>query len=154
MARVAAAVPGTTHGIGWRDDGAQAAPPRIDWRPTRHAPERAYQGGSRADPFERAIVGRAQTFELRIWGNDLAQVESLFDAVVRAMEAEAAGAWSYTGGDWARTGAMTCGEAMSCAVTLGAHVVAAPAALVTITGASLAPPTSVPGDGQLEPGEP
>jgi hypothetical protein len=153
MQRVVVEVAGTTHGIGWRDDGVQSAPPRIDWRPTRHAYERAYQGGSRADGLQRAILGRSQTFELRIWGNDLTQTEALFGALVRACEAEAAGAWSYVGGDWARTGAMTCGEAMLCAITLGAHVLDAAPTLVLITGASLAPPTSTPGDGLLQLGE-
>jgi len=154
MARVAVEVPAVTYALGWRDDGAQAAPPRIDWRPTRHGPEKAFQGGSRADGFTRAIVGRAQTWELRLWGDNVAAVETLFDALVRALEAEAAGAWSYVGGDWARTGAMTCGEAMTCAVTLGAHTFAATPALVTFTRAALSAPTSTPGDGLLEPGEP
>lgn len=154
MARVVTEVPGATHGVGWREDGAQAAPPRIDWRPTRHAYERPYQGGSRADGMQRAILGRAQTFELRLWGDDVDQVELLFDALVRACEAEAAGAWSYVGGDWARTGAMTCGEAMLCTITLGAHVLDAPPALVTVTQRSLSPPTSTPGDGLLQYGEP
>lgn len=153
MVRVATEVAGTTHALGWREEGAQSAPPRVEWRPTRHAYEHAFQGGSRADPHQRAIQGRAQTFELRLWGNDIAQVEALFDAVVRACEAEAAGAWSYVGGDWARTDAMTCGEAMLCAITLGAHVLDAAPSLVTITGASIASPTSTPGDGLLQLGE-
>lgn len=153
MVRVVAEIPDTTHALGWREDGTQAAPPRIDWRPTRHAFERPYQGGSRADGLQRAILGRAQTFDLRVWGNDLAQTEALFDALVRACEALCAGAWSYTGGDWARTGAMTCGEAMLCTVTLGAHVLEAAPVLVTITGAAMAPATSPPGDGHLELGE-
>lgn len=153
MALVASEVPGTTHAIGWREEGEQSAPPRIEWRPTRHASERAYEGGSRADGLRRAILGRSQTFELRLWGGDIAQVEELFDALVRGCEALASGAWSYVGGDWARTGAMTCGEAMLCAITLGAHVLDAAPTLVTITGASIASPTSTPGDGLLQLGE-
>lgn len=153
QARIATAVTGTTYVLGWREADARGAPPRVEWRPTRHAYEAPYQGGSRADGFARAILGRAQAFEVTLWGVDVAQVEALFDALVRGCEAEAAGAWAYTGGDWARVGAVTAGEAMLCTVTLGAHVLETAPSTVTITGAALAPATSTPGDGVLEFGE-
>jgi len=153
MVRVVAAVAGTTHTVGWRDADTHGAWPRVEWRPTRHRYEAPYRGGSRADGLAPAIVGRAQAFEVVLWGQDVAQAEALFDALVRACEAEAAGAWSYDGGDWARVGAVTAGESMLCTITLGAHVLETAPSTVTITGAALAPATSTPGDGALELGE-
>jgi len=93
---------------------------------------------------------------VRLWGATTEDVETIFDALVRALEAEASGAWSYSGGDWARAGALSHGEAMTCTITLGAHVIETPSALVTITSARPAPSLSpsAPGDGEISLGEP
>lgn len=152
MARVAVEVPGTSTAIGADAETEHGAPPHATWVPREHARTVAAQG---EESFARAILARAQTYTVRLWGADAGVVESLFDALVRACEAEASGAWQYQGGSWETPSATDLGEQMLVTLVLVGHVAERPSTTDVIISATVRRSTgAASGDGVLEPGEP
>lgn len=155
MARVSADVAGTTFAEGAREEATHRAPPFVLWKRTRATAVGAAQLDDLATPYARAITGKAQGFQVRLWGADWPAVDALFEALVRALEHEAAGAWSYQGDTALDVGATAHGEAIVVDLTLRAHVAEAASATVVLTSAHVRRSTAAAsGDGALEPGDP
>lgn len=154
--RIVAAVPGTALAVGHREADANGDAPRVAWLPLNHErAEGAQRRPSAAQPFERAIVGVSQLLEVRLWGVDVDQCETLFEALVRACEIEAPGAWAYLGGTWAEVGVTTRGEGKIVRLTLKGFVTGAPVQTMVVTGGALqSTPGAVSGDGSLSLGDP
>lgn len=155
MVRVTADVPGTTWSEGSREWETNGSPPRVLWKRTNATNAPAAQLHDRTADFQRAIVGKAQSYSVKLWGVDWPQVDALFAALVRALEFESAGAWSYQGDAPNDAATLDKGEATVATFTLRGHVAEAAPVTVTLSSARVrrtAAATS--GDGVLEPGDP
>jgi hypothetical protein len=146
MPTVVAAVPTVTHVVTTRDPG-HGAPPRVLWRPEVDAFVPARKGS-----IPRSITGIRMTFAVEIWGETVAQVETLREALLRGLHAVAAGSWSATSGQWAPVGMVDAGELyrLSCWVEGQQHDT--PVAVATLTDAAITPPTA-PVPGELDSGD-
>jgi hypothetical protein len=155
MARVAAEVEGVTSSEGSREWETHRAPPCVLWKRTSAGPDEAGQLHDRAHPFQRAILGRSQSYAVKVWGTDWPEVDRLFEALVRALEHEAAGAWRYLGDVAMDVGQVTHGEVTIVTLSLRAHVPEAAPTTAEITTARVRrSATAAPDDGALEPGDP
>lgn len=140
---------------GSREESVRRSPPSLTWRRQAAGPARAAQLHDRAQVFQRAILGRRQGYRVTIAGVDWPQVDRLFEALVRALEHEAAGAWEYVGDQPDEAGLTTTGEALAVDLLLLCHVAEAPPATVEITTSSVRRNNAAAsGDGSLEHGDP
>lgn len=146
MPTVVAAVPTVTHAVTTRDPG-HGAPPRVLWRPQSDAFSAARKGST-----PRSIRTVRMVFAVEVWGGDVAQVETLREAILRGLHAVAAGSWDATGGQWAAPGMVDAGElyTLSCWVEGQQHDT--PVAVATLTDAAITPPTA-PVPGELDSGD-
>lgn len=148
MASVAAAVSGTTHEVTTRTP-PHGAPPRLVWRPQADAFGPARKATA---PVPRSLATVRMTFAVEIWGESVAQVETLREAVLRGLHATAPGSWQALGGVWAEPGMVDAGElyTLTCAVSGQQHD--ATPATETLTDAALTPPASSDA-GELDSGD-
>lgn len=155
MALVVDEVPGTVWAEGGRELDVRRAPPSVVWcrvaaragaAALRHADVRSY---------DRAILGLAQGYEVRLWGADTEQLDALRVALVRALEDLAEGQYEYEGDTQVGVGVVAAGEATVARVTLACHVPSRPVATVAV-GSVATPrnPSAASGDRVLEPGDP
>lgn len=154
MARVVTDVPGTTWAEGERELSRHQAPPSVVWRRIAATPGRAAQRDDAIRSYDRAILGLDQQYAVRVWGVDLAQLDALRVALVRALEHEAAGQYEYQGDTQADVGVLSLGEAVVARIVLGCHVPSRPVTTVAVTTASVARnPAAASDDGILTPGD-
>jgi hypothetical protein len=156
MARVTLEVPAVTYAEGSQESSAHDAPPRCTWKRTQRRPRNIGQShGDPEAPYQRAILGLAQGYEVRLWAADLAALDALFNAFIRALEYELSGHYEYEGDEHVERGVVAHGEATVVRVSLECHVPEQPPATVTITSTALIPGASpTPGDGALDLGDP
>lgn len=143
MASVTAAVSGTTHEVTTRTP-PHGAPPRLVWRPQADAFGPARKATARVP---RSLATVRMTFAVEIWGESVAQVETLREAVLRGLHATVPGSWQALGGAWAEPGMVDAGElyTLTCAVSGQQHD--SPVTTSTLTDAAITPPTApVPGE--------
>lgn len=146
MPHVVAAVPSVTHAVTTRDPG-HGAPPRLVWRPQSDAFRAPLKGST-----PRSIRGVRMTFAVEVWGADVAQVETLREAIIRGLHAVAGGFWDVTGGQWAAPGMVDAGElyTLSCWVEGQQHDT--PVSTQTLTAVAVTPPAA-PVPGELDSGD-
>lgn len=148
-------LPGTAWGEGEREMDANGAPPSVVWRRVYARPRPAAQRHGQVRSVDRALLGLAQSYDVRIWGADAAQLDALRVALVRALEDVAPGQYEYEGDTQTSVGVATAGEQTLARVSLACHVPSRPAASVVVGSARVARnPAAATGDGTLEPGDP
>ena len=77
-----AAVPTVTHAVTTRDPG-HGAPPRVVWRPQSDAFSAPRKGST-----PRSIRTVRMGFAVEVWGETVAQVETLREAILRGLASE------------------------------------------------------------------
>ena len=103
MPYAVAAVPTVTHAVTTRDQPRRTA--RVVWRPQSDAFSAPRKGST-----PRSIRSVRMVFAVEIWGETVAQVETLREAILRGLHAVVAGSWDATGGQWAAPGMVDAGE--------------------------------------------
>lgn len=155
MARVVVDVPGTTWAEGERELDAHRAPPSAVWRRLAARPRGAALRHDAVASHDRAILGLAQGYDVRLWGENTEQLDALRVALVRALEDEAAGQYEYEGDTQVPVGVATLGEATTARLTLGCHVPSRPVTTVVVGSVLLSHnPAAASGDGLIESGDP
>lgn len=155
MALVVDDVPGTTWAEGGREIDANRSAPAVVWCRVGSRPRPAALRHDQVRSFDRALLGLAQSYEVRLWGANADQLDALRVALVRALEDVAAGQYEYEGDTQAAVGVATYGEALVARISLACHVPSRPAASVVVGSARVARnPAAATGDGTLEPGDP
>lgn len=100
--RIVAAVSGTTFGFGQATISRHGKPPRVVWVPVGSP---AYEGPRHKRPLvRRSLATRIQLIAAHCWADDLAGLETLKDAVHRAVHREAYGAALVLGEEWPAPG--------------------------------------------------
>lgn len=148
MPAVVAAVPTAQHAFTTRDPG-HSAPPRLVWRPVSDAfgPPRRQ---TTAPP--RPVASIRMTLSVEIWGESIAQVETLREAVLRGLHATIPGGWQAQGGTWAAEGIASLGELYTLVVAVEGQQHDATPTTAVLTDASITPPAA-PLPGQLDSGD-
>lgn len=146
MPYAVAAVPTVTHAVTTRDPG-HGAPPRVVWRPQSDAFSAPRKGST-----PRSIRGVRMTFAVEVWGETVAQVETLREAIIRGLHAVVAGSWDATGGQWAAPGMVDAGELYTLACWVEGQQHDSPVTTETLTDAAITPPAA-PVPGELDSGD-
>lgn len=155
MALVVADMPGTTWAEGGREQHEHRSPPCVVWSRVSARPRGAAQRHDQVRSFDRSLLGLAQSYEVRLWGVSMSQLDDLRTALVRALEDLASGQYEYEGDTQTEVGAASAGEALVARISLACHIHSRPAVTVAVTSAGLSSnPAAAPRDGVLEPGDP
>lgn len=150
MAAVAAEVSGTTHAVGAEHDGEHTAPPHVRWIPVADTVAAPPKISPLASHLQRALVGLETRFEVQCWGATYADTCALRDALLRATHIVCSrSAYATDGGAWARGGAITHGQMVTCRIAFRGYVAEAAPTVATVTNTAFDTSGAVQGDGEV-----